>query len=283
MQPIFKRVHALEKQIKMSQSSGSTEALAARDIEHYECDLCKDECVIVDYEHNTAYPCSCILQKRINRVLRHSRISEEFKSKTFASFEIRGKDERIVAAFQMAKHYADEFERIGSSEKNGFGIVGASGVGKTHLLCSIANSLLARGIGVRYFNFVTGFKEMFARYDDGGQAVEDIRFSLMSCDVLMLDDVAKGKPDRKTGHVEIGKGVYDEMYTIVDYRYEHRLPILWSSELYSKLASEEVLGEATATRLFEKSRIATILYRRDEPNGMLNYRIRDLIDQKNRK
>jgi DNA replication protein DnaC len=281
VQSITTRVRALEKQIRKSQGNVKDQAVSMA-AKTYECDLCKDECVIIDQERNTATVCTCVAQKRIERVLRHSRISEEFRSKTFASFDIDGKDERIVKAYKMAKQYAIRFDDILKTEKNGFGIVGASGVGKTHLLCAIANDLLSSGIGVRYFNFVTGFKEMFAKYDDGGQAVEDIRFALMSCDVLMIDDIAKGKLDRKTGHVEIGKGVYDEMYAIVDYRYENRLPIIWSSELYSKLVSEDILGEATATRLFEKSTVATILYGKDEPVGMLNYRIRHLVEQKNK-
>ena len=279
VQSIAKRVRALEQQLRQNRQISSSKVLEAN-IKLYECDKCKDECVIVDEERSTAFVCSCVAQKRVNRVLRHSRISEEFRSKTFDSFDTAGKDERIVKAYQMAKQYAYRFDAIRGTAKNGFGIVGASGVGKTHLLCAIANDLLGKGIGVRYFNFVTGFKEMFAKYDDGGQAVEDIRFALMSCDVLMMDDIAKGKLDKKTGHVEIGKGVYDEMYAIVDYRYENRLPIIWSSELYSRLASEDILGEATSTRLFEKSTIATILYGRDEPVGMLNYRIRDLVEQK---
>jgi DNA replication protein DnaC len=281
VQSIATRVHALEKQLKKNQGKLPVKSIV-NSAKTHECSLCKDECVIVDQKRNIAMICPCVAQKRIERVLRHSRISEEFRSKTFPSFETEGKDERIVRAYKMARQYALRFDEIRNTEKNGFGLVGASGVGKTHLLCAIANELLGRGIGVRYFNFVTGFKEMFAKYDDGGQAVEEVRFALMSCDVLMIDDIAKGKLDRKTGHVEIGRGVYDEMYAIVDYRYENRLPIIWSSELYSKLVDEDILGEATATRLFEKSAVATILYGRGEPVGMLNYRIRDLLEQKNK-
>jgi DNA replication protein DnaC len=230
--------------------------------------------VVIDYERNVAVPCVCAKQRRINKVLKHSNIGDEFRSKTFDSFSQDDKDSRVVRAYRLAKGYAEKFESIRTSEKCGFGIVGAVGIGKTHLLCAIANKLLNDGVGVRYFNFVTGFKEMFAKYDDGGKAVEEIRFELMSCDVLMLDDVAKGKRS-KTRPLEISKSVYDEMYGIVDYRYFNRLPIIWSSEMYAGLSRDEVLGEATATRLIEKSHIANVMYGKNEQFGSLNYRLRN--------
>lgn len=231
--------------------------------------------MIVDQVNNIAKPCDCINRRRVNRVLKHSHISEEFRSKTFANFDLEGRDQRIVRACRLAKGYADKFEVIRKSDKNGFGVAGAVGTGKTHLLCAIANSLLEGGIAVRYFNFVTGFKEMFAQYDKGGEAVEAIRWELMTCEVLMLDDLAKGKVNWRTKTVDIKQSVYDETYAIIDYRYENHLPIIWSSELYGGLAQDGVLGEATATRLFEKSHIANVMYRDGEPKGSLNHRLRN--------
>ncbi|HHW45269.1 MAG TPA: ATP-binding protein [Desulfotomaculum sp.] len=227
----------------------------------------------MDWETNTARICGCVQRKRMNRLLRNSRISDEFRAKTFENFELSGRDPRIVAAWQMAKEYADDFEQISGTRQNSIGIVGAVGAGKTHLLCAIANRLLDRGIGVRYFNFVTGFKEMFAKYDHGGQAVEEIRHELQTSEVLMLDDLAKGRSE--SGRVRISDAVYNETYAIVEYRYFNRLPIIWSSELYFDLV--DVLGEATASRLFEMSTIADVTYRENEPVGSLNYRLRRFI------
>lgn len=229
----------------------------------------------MDRERNVAFPCDCVKRRRVERVLKHSHIGEEFRKKTFDTFAAKGKDRRIQRAYQIAKGYAEHFDRVRKSERNGLGIVGAVGTGKTHLLCAVANYLLSQGIQVRYFNFVTGFKEMFAKYDEGGKAVEDIRWELQTCDVLMLDDLAKGKIDRKVGGIDIKKTVFDEVYGIVDYRYFNGLPIIWSSELYAQLAEDNVLGEATATRLFERSHIVNMTYAKGEPVGSLNYRLRD--------
>ncbi|KPV42005.1 hypothetical protein AN477_19745 [Alicyclobacillus ferrooxydans] len=217
--------------------------------------------------------CRCVPRKRVDKALKHSHISEEFRKRTFETFETQGKDKRIQMAYRLAKRYAETFEERRGESKNWFGIVGAVGIGKTHLLCAIANALLSRGIFVRYFNFVTGFKEMFAKYDQGGQAVEEIRWELMTCEVLMIDDLAKGKFDRRAKSVGINKSVFDEIYALIDFRYENNLPVIWSSEMYAELASDGVIGEATASRLFERSYIADMTYKDGEPKGSLNHRL----------
>jgi len=223
----------------------------------------------------TAIQCPCVKRKRVNRVLKHSHISDEFRKRTFDNFDTADKDARISYAYRLAKRYVEKFDDIRNTDQNGLGIVGAVGVGKTHLLCAVANALLERGVAVRYFNFVTGFKEMFAKYDSGAQAVEEIRWELMTCEVLMLDDLAKGKVDRRTGVVDIKESVFNETYAIVDYRYENGLPILWSSEMYTDLADDGVLGQATATRLYERSHIADVTYKGGEASGALNHRFRN--------
>lgn len=268
----------------------------------YECEICHDDfvCAVIEetgervpvgdgrlFDWSAHAPeikkhriesCVCMSRRRVNKVLKHSHISEEFRKRTFANFDLDGKDRRIQKAYKLAQRYAETFEERRKESKNGFGIVGAVGIGKTHLLCAIANTLLERGTGVRYFNFVTGFKEMFAKYDQGGSAVEEIRWELMTCEVLMLDDLAKGKVNWKTKTVDIKESVYNETYAIIDYRYENNLPIIWSSELYQALASDGVLGEATATRLFEKSHIADMMYYSSEKKGSLNHRLKDFAD-----
>lgn len=233
--------------------------------------------VIINRETNSAKPCECVQRRKVERAIKRSRIGPGFRTKTFDSFDIEGKDARIVRAFKLAKGYAEKFDKVRGEERNSLGIVGAVGSGKSHLLCAVANQLLDQGVDVRYFNFVIGFKELFALYDQegGGKLVDDIRWDLQTCELLVLDDIAKGKRDR-AGTVDVRRSVFDEVYAIVDYRYFNHLPILWSSELYDELADDNVLGEATASRLIEMSHMASIEYRKGEPIGSLNYRLRDL-------
>ena len=233
--------------------------------------------MIVDWERNAARQCDCVQVKRINHVLQHSKIGAEFRAKTFDNFIATNADIRIQRAFKTAKAYVEKFNEIRSAESNSIGFVGAVGVGKTHLASAVSNALLAKGIGVRYFNFVTGFKEMFARYDQGGGAVDEVRQALFAADVLFLDDVGKGKINRNTGLVELTKGVVDELYAIVNYRYDNRKPIIWTSEVYEDLLDVLDDSGATASRLFQMSRgnIADMMYRKGEDITSLNWRLKE--------
>lgn len=239
----------------------------------FECDDCKDEGVIPDFARNVAVQCPCMKLKRVNHVLKHSKIGAEFRAKTFENFTFANKDIRIVQACKMAQKYADNFDEIRATEANSFGFAGAVGSGKTHMASAVANALLARGIVVRYFNCVTGFQEMFAKYDEGGAAVDAIRQDLFSADVLFLDELGLGKLNPKTKLNELSEPVIRELYSIVNYRYDNRLPIIWTSEMFEDLL--DVLRPRTASRLFQMSagNIAQIMYEQGENIHSLNHRL----------
>ncbi len=231
--------------------------------------------MIVDWEAGTARQCDCIARRRVAKVMRNSKIGQAFRDKTFENFSLQGLDPRIVKAWHVAKDYADHYEERRFTDQNGLGIAGAVGSGKTHLLCAVANELLQRGIGVVYFNFVSGMKEMFAAYDRGGQAVQQIREALQTCDVLFIDDLAKGKPNDKTGLPEVRSSAYEEIYTILDYRVFNGLPVLWSSEISTAMI--QVLGQATAGRLLQNSVLVDLTYQSGEPVGCMDYRLMNFL------
>lgn len=239
----------------------------------YECEKCKDEGVIPNWDNGTASPCDCVSRKKFARDMKHSRIGMEFQSKTFENFTTSGMDTRIRKAAAVARAYADTFDVIRSTEGNSLGIAGAVGSGKTHLLCAVANQLISRGVSVRYFNALNGFKEMFARYDAGSAAVEALRWELQSCEVLAFDDIGKGKPDKRTRLPEMSRAVYEEIYALIEHRYFNRLPIIWTSEILDELLA--VIGEASASRLFEMSNghLVAIRYLENDREYSLNYRL----------
>lgn len=270
IESIAERVRALHRRLQLDKPTDNS-ASPDSTTRVVECMVCGDEGVIVDWARNVARPCSCVEKRMVQRLIRSSRIGDEFRSKTFENFVIEGKDERVVKAAKMATQYVRTFDQSRHSARNSFAVCGAVGSGKTHLAVAVANRLLQRGVEVRYFNFVTGFKEMLARYDDGGSAVEEVRHDLQTCEVLLLDDVAKGKPDRRTKLPSISDAVFSELYSIVEHRYFHRLPLLWTSELREDLI--DVIGEATASRLFQMSDIAEIAYLDGEAPTTLNHRL----------
>lgn len=179
----------------------------------------------------------------------------------------------------MARAYFERFAEVRSSAHNSLGFVGAVGVGKTHLASAVANALISQGIEVRYFNFVTGFKEMFAKYDQGGSAVDEIRQALFTAEVLFIDDVGKGKTNAYNGLVELSRAVVEELYAVVNYRSENRLPMIWTSEQYDQLLDVLDSTGATASRLFlmSQGQIADMQRRKNEDINALNWRLKNMM------
>lgn len=250
----------------------------------YQCNKCKDqEGYLVTIDGQPMYEqCECRDKKRLQKILQSSNITADFQRKTFGNFIDWSGDQRHQTLYQKAYTYAKDYEEArGKEEGHSLGLVGASGSGKSHAAFAVANNLMVKkGVKVLYFNFVNGFKEMFSRYDAGSSDVQRIREGLQMAEVLLIDDILKGKPDEKKGYPEISKAVYDEMYGLIEFRHFNHKPTIWTSEFYYELIP--ALGEATASRLFEMSRgnIGKALYTPDEVNageiGKLNYRLRDI-------
>ncbi|WP_188066670.1 ATP-binding protein [Brevibacillus brevis] len=250
----------------------------------YKCQKCKDqEGYLVMIDGQPMYEqCECRDKKRLQKMLQSSNITADFQKKTFGNFVDWSGDARHQELYQKGYTYAKDFEEIQKKEEgHSLGLVGASGSGKSHVAFAVANNLMVKkGIQVLYFNFVNGFKEMFSRYDAGSSDVQRIREGLQMAEVLLIDDILKGKPDERKGYPEVSKAVYDEMYGLIEYRHFHHKPTIWTSEYYYELIP--ALGEATASRLFEMSRpnIGKALYTTEEmlagEIGKLNYRLRDI-------
>lgn len=187
------------------------------------CQKCRDELgfLIRDEEGRELWrPCDvCRTWRRAERIMKQSRITEEFQSKSFDNFEMARRPQIVQDAKRCAESYFNEFEYIRNERQNSIALLGLPGCGKTHLLMAVANGLIKQGIPVIYFPWVEGFNELKDNLDE----LEERIGLLQRIDMLYIDDMWKGRKDPTPFQLE-------QTFAIINYRYLNKLPILVSSE-----------------------------------------------------
>ncbi|WP_411830973.1 ATP-binding protein [Peribacillus frigoritolerans] len=178
------------------------------------------------WEWRTTYSsvCECVKRDRTNNLLKSSEITEEFSELGFRNFQTGGKPQAIVDAYDTAYEYFGKFNEIKNKRQNSIALLGEPGSGKTHLLTAVSNNLMRKfSFSVLYFPFVEGFDDLRDDFD----ALETKLNRMKKVDVLFIDDLFKpaaGKPRASEFTIE-------KMYSVINYRYLNKKPILISSEL----------------------------------------------------
>lgn len=211
----------------------------------HKCQRCQDEFgyLVLDSDGIERFkPCEeCATWRKTDRLLKNSKITDEFRKLTFDTFTLGNKPQQIANAYHSAKYYADNFETIRKSRNNGFALLGSPGTGKTHLCTAIINSLLSRNIGAVYFPFVEGFNELKNNLDELDQRIG----LLQEVDVLFIDDLWKGRKEPTPFQIE-------QMFAVINHRYMNNKPIVISSE-YS-IDHINRFDEALGSRIYQMSK-----------------------------
>ena len=153
----------------------------------YNCDKCRDLTFILDGD--VAVSCDCRSLRQTESILKLSGISEEFRKKTFDSFNY-AYDIQTIDAYSKASGYYSSFLDIRSSRKNSIMFLGQVGSGKTHLSLAIANKLMDDGFGVLYMPYrdvITRIKQNVMN----GEEYERIVNKYKNAKVLLIDDLFK--------------------------------------------------------------------------------------------
>lgn len=166
-----------------------------------------------------------IIQKRYEepeKLLSESNLGERFRDRTFASFDAK----RDREAFDACSRYAKD-EKLMERKTNSLLIAGGYGSGKTHLAAAVTNALTSRGIGVL---FGTAIEHLDRIRDDFEHTGLNKHIAQMkAANVLVIDDLGKEKKSDWTKQV---------LFDVVNYRYEHKLPIIVTTNLVSKDGKE---------------------------------------------
>lgn len=204
--------------------------------------------------------CTCVEARLLEARRQRSGITEAFLKKTFGTFKLEGRPEAVVRAYETARAYVEAFPEK-SKEGASLALLGASGSGKTHLACAVANALMERGVDVVYFPYTERIRELRQhRFDDQWQEEHGKRFK--ECGLLLIDDLFKSTPERFD---------FEVMFEILNYRYFEAKPFVVSSELTpDRLLA---MDAAIAGRIIERCRGFLAVLMDPRGNSVLNYRL----------
>lgn len=155
---------------------------------HYDCELCGDTGFV------GTKVCRCMRAALIEAGYESSGIGNLLKTQSFETFNTEyyrfdaRAYENIKNVLSLCRSYADNF-----TEKNHSSLLllGATGLGKTHLSTSIAKVVIERGYDVVYDtaqNVFADFEyERFGKAPSGGENERTRRY--FECDLLIIDDL----------------------------------------------------------------------------------------------
>jgi DNA replication protein DnaC len=204
-----------------------------------------------------AVSCECREMEKLKNQWKAAGINPEKRTQTFSNFQVWNEYSRKAKDTSIA--YYKDFENIRKNRKNSIMICGQVGSGKTHLSVALALNFLNKNIKVVYMPYrdvITKIKQKML--DD--EHYKKIISKYKTCDVLLMDDVFKGK---------INETDINIVFEILNYRYLNHLPIIVSTEF----TVEKLLcfDEAIGSRIYEMCKDYIVEIDKCKEN---NYRLR---------
>ncbi|MBO8138355.1 MAG: ATP-binding protein [Desulfotomaculum sp.] len=211
-----------------------------------DCPRCQDRGLLLKQKNGTwvAVPCKCKKIKALQRMIKSSGLTEEQRAVKLEDYK---PTPATSTMYTMVKRYLQDFKNIQESwEVNkGLGLMGTVGIGKTHLLLAVANTLLNQQVSVIFVNTPELIGELYDAqfyHDEGGLNARINK--LGQAPVVIFDDVGK---ERITDWVQV------QYYRVINQRYTRKLPTLFCSNLHFDGIAEKI-GDASASRLYSLTR-----------------------------
>jgi DNA replication protein DnaC len=201
--------------------------------------LCDGDGLVIDEATNTAYDCRCRPQRIAMAQARSlsAVIPRRYRDAAFDRPPVTDIDTRVVSA---TRRFAD---RIGEQLDAGRGMwfMGPVGTGKTTLAMLVSKAALKAGRSVAIYSLPRLLNEIREthRADRSHVALLD---RLTAVELLHIDDV---------GAERTNDWVLEELYSIVNARYEDQRSILITTNILDRDALCEQISERTVSRLTE--------------------------------
>lgn len=148
------------------------------------------------------------------------------ETKTFENYEVKKEYQKYIK--DTAIEYTKQFLK---GNRCSFAILGQSGAGKTHITSAIARKLIDNNIDVKYFVADEIIQILQScKYDDENYNREFSRIA--NAGVLFIDDLFKSSIQNYYKQETIEMNDLREIFKIINYRYNKKLPILLNSEIH---------------------------------------------------
>lgn len=215
----------------------------------YTCSVCKDT-----GSHN-GYYCQCY--KKLIREVATDELSaaSPLKRCSFESFSLSkyaditdktlgvNQREHMTKVYNYCKAYAEDF----TTKSKNLLMMGATGLGKTHLSLAIANKVIEKGYDV-YYDSIQNIMDKLEREHFGRLPREEsIKEDILSCDLLIIDDLGVEFSTQFT---------VAELHNIINTRILRCLPTIISTNLeladiekqYSQRIASRIIGTSMPLR-----------------------------------
>lgn len=246
-----KREQSGQLEITLEHDTYPQVAAASSHVKTINCQLCEDRGIIFDGE--SARPCSCMQQKRMENLFRHARMARGLLNCRFDSFkqeyylsQSNPKDREYIDGALKALNASREFVERCLKDYHGLGLIltGPVGAGKTFLAASIANALMEQERQVLFLVVPDLLDQLRATYKTEENEM-DLLDTAREIPILILDDL---------GAHNYTDWTRNRLYSIINYRLNEQLPTVITSNL-SLSEMEEYLGARTTSRLIQSCRI----------------------------
>jgi DNA replication protein DnaC len=201
--------------------------------------LCDGSGFVLDTETNTAYDCRCRPQRVALAKARSlsAVIPRRYRDVAFERPPVTEIEPQVVAA---TRRFADSIERQ-LDAGHGLWFMGAVGTGKTTLAMLVSKAALSAGRSVAIYSLPRLLNQIRDTHRAERSHV-DLLDRLTAVDLLHIDDVGA---ERTTDWV------LEELYSIVNARYEERRSMVITTNILDREALCEQISERTVSRLTE--------------------------------
>jgi DNA replication protein DnaC len=202
--------------------------------------ICDGSGMVVDDEHRLATPCRCrgtIVGERRARGLSNA-IPRRYQG---VSFDRPPITDMPTATVQVVRAYLRNLDQR-LEEGRGLWLYGDVGTGKTTLAMLVSKGALEAGRSVAIYSLPRLLAEIRDTYEEGSRhSYTDLLDRLAEVDLLHIDDV---------GTEKTSPWVLEQLYAIVNSRYEEQRSIVLTTNLDREALAEQI-NPRTVSRLEE--------------------------------